>query len=83
MGCGLEQGQLDLQRRVREQADDLRLRGDFRWHQIEDRQSQRSDVLCDGAMLVHDKDVLAGQNFTGRQSGWDFDWHIGSFVFCG
>ena len=72
---GVEQLYLDLERRVGELAQQLGLGDDLSGHQIQDKQVQRADVLMDGAVFSHDKDVLALQNGPGGQRVGDSDRH--------
>ena len=72
---GVEQFYLDLERRVGELAQQLGLGDDLSGHQIQDKQVQRADVLMDGAVFSHDKDVLSLQNGPGGQRVGDSDRH--------
>ena len=76
---GVEQFYLDLERRVGELAQQLGLGDDLSGHQIQDKQVQRADVLMDGAVFSHDKDVLALQNGPGGQRVGDLDGHLDHF----
>lgn len=71
----LEQFDLDLKGRVREFAQELRLRLDFRGHQVQDENAKRTDVLVDRAMLRHHEDVFALEYASGRKRVRDSDWH--------
>ena len=71
----LQQADLDLQRRVRQLAHDLRLGDDFGGHEVQQQHLQGTDVLMHGAILGHDEDVLALQDVGGGQRIGDFDGH--------
>ena len=62
-----QQRYLDLQRRVRKLAQNLRLGGDLGGHEVQQHHAQRADVLVHGAVLRHDEDVFLRQQIGGRQ----------------
>ena len=68
---GLQQFHLDLQGGVGELPQQLGLRGDLGGHQVENEQVEGPDVLVDGPVLRHDKDILALQSFAGGERGWN------------
>ena len=76
-----QQLQLDLQRRVAQQARQLRLRRDLGGHEVEQQQTQRADLLRVGARLMHDEDVLALQHFPRRQVVGNLDGHGRGLLF--
>ena len=71
----LEEGHLHLQRRVSKQSKQLGLGRDLGWHQVQDCQPNRPDVLPERPVLTHDEDVLLLQGGTGGKRTRDFDWH--------
>lgn len=73
IGLCLDQINLDLDRRIGQAAQDLRFRYDFERHQIEQRNAQRTDVLCGSAVLGHDEYVFAFQYGARRQTVGYFD----------
>ena len=72
---GLQQFHLDLQGGVGEFPQQLGLRGDLGGHQVENEQVEGPDVLVDGPVLRHDKDILALQSFAGGERVGNFDGH--------
>lgn len=80
MRDGLQEVDLNLQGRIRELAQDLGFRFDFQGHQIQDKHAQGTNILMDGAVLGHNKDVLAFQNLCCRQGIGDANWHKCSFM---
>ena len=75
MAHRLEQFDLDLKGRVREFAQKLRLRLDFRWHKVQDENAKRTYVLVDCTVLRHHEDVLALEYAGGRKRIRNSDWH--------
>lgn len=79
-----QQGDVDLQGRVAQQAQQLCLGGDLGGHEVDDHDVQRTDVLADGAFVGHDKDVFTFQSAACRQVGGNLDGHgflVGQDVF--
>ena len=64
-----------LQRRVRQDADKVRLRRNLDRHEVQNRQPQRTDILSVRPRRIHHKDILAFQQFDGRQPVWQCEWH--------
>ena len=58
MAGRLQQGHVHLQRGICQQTGDLGLGGDLGGHQVQDQDLQRPNMLGEGALAVHDKDVL-------------------------
>ena len=56
--AGAQKRQFDLEGRVRQKTDYLRLSRNFRGHKVQNGETQRTDVLSDGAPLVHDEYVF-------------------------
>ena len=79
-----QQGDVDLQGRVAQQAQQLCLGGDLGGHEVDDHDVQRTDVLADGAFVGHDKDVFTFQSAACGQVGGNLDGHgflVGQDVF--
>ena len=62
---GLQQGHVHLQRGVGQQPGDLGLGGDLGGHQVQDQNFQRTDMLRQRPLPVHDKDVFFIQGVKG------------------
>ena len=84
MGCvrvlggvapGLKELDIDLERRIRQLAQQLGLGDDLGGHQVEDEQVQGADVLMQGAALRHDEDILALQHAGGGERVGNSDGH--------
>ena len=75
MAGGVQQFHLYLKGGVGELAQQLRLGHDFSGHQVENQEIQRTDILVNGPVLGHDKDVFALQGGSGGQGIGDFDGH--------
>jgi hypothetical protein len=71
----MEKRDFHLQGRVGEQSQELGLGRDLGRHQIQDRDTQRTDILMLRAVFIHDKDILALEGRTGRKSSGDFYRH--------
>ena len=71
-----QQGDVDLNGRIAQQAQQLRFRGDFGGHQVDDDDLQRPDVLLAGAVLGHNKDVFVFQGGAGREISGNLDGHV-------
>ena len=61
----LQQGHVHLQRGVCQQPGDLSLSGDLGGHQVQDQNFQRTDMLRQRPLPVHDKDVFFIQGVKG------------------
>lgn len=61
----LQQGHVHLQRGVGQQPGDLGLGGDLGGHQVQDQNFQRTDMLRQRPLPVHDKDVFFIQGVKG------------------
>ena len=59
----LHQSDINLQRRVAEQTQKLILRFNLGGHQVDNHDFERTNVLCDSALVRHDKDIFAFQYF--------------------
>ena len=79
MADGAQQLNFNLKWCVGELAQNLSFSGHFGGHQIKKQKLQRTDVLADGAMLGHDKDVFALENFGCGQLVGNSDGHVKSF----
>ena len=66
VGAGLQKFQFHLQRCISKESCQLCLCIYFSRHQIENQNLQRSDVLCHGAGIGHDEDVLRSQCLNSR-----------------
>ncbi len=72
---GLEQRQVDLQGGVREKPDQLGLGRNLGRHQVQDRDTERTDVLRRSAFLIHHEDILVFQRLLCREFSRDPDRH--------
>jgi len=63
----LKQLQIDLQRRIGQQPQHLRLRLHLLRHQVQNSDFQRTDILMIRPLLVHDENVFPLQDGVGRQ----------------
>ena len=61
---------LDLQRRVGQQPDEVGLCRNFQRHEVQYDNAQRTDVLRRGSRTVDDKDVFFLQQLDGRKPVW-------------
>ena len=61
----LQQGHVHLQRSVCQQPGNLGLGGDLGGHQVQDQNFQRTDMLRQRPLPVHDKDVFLVQGIKG------------------
>ena len=61
---------LQLQRRIREQTDEVGLCGYLQGHQVQNGNLQGTDILGSSPRIVHHKDILILQNIDGGQSIW-------------
>ena len=59
---------LELQRCVREESDEVRLSRYFQWHEVEDSDSQGSDVLRIRSFVAQHEDVFLSEKLDCRQS---------------
>lgn len=75
MALGPQQRDVDLQRRIAEQPQQLGFRGDLGRHQIDDGDFQRPDVLTVGAAFRHDENVFALQYRARGQIFGNLDRH--------
>ena len=83
IGFGLNQIDLDLDRRIGQAAQDLRFCDDLERHQVKQRNMQWPDVLCGGAVLGHDENVFTLENGTRRQTVGYFDRQADTpFIIC-
>ena len=75
VGGDHHQLQMHLQGRIAEQTAELGLRDDFRWHEIQQHDFQRADVLglCPG--LSHNENVFLLQNARCRQVVGNLNGH--------
>ena len=58
IACGLQELYMDLQRRIGQLAQQLRLGYDLRGHQIQDQNIQRTNILMHRAMLCHYENIF-------------------------
>ncbi|MNR02511.1 hypothetical protein D3C85_1183660 [compost metagenome] len=58
VGFGMQQHELHLQRRVSDQAQQLRLGRFFRRHQVKQRNAKWTNILMIRDRLIHGEDVL-------------------------
>ena len=72
IGLGLDEVDLDLNGRVGQTAQDLRLGHDLERHQIENGDAERTNALGRRAVFGHNKDVFALENRTRRQAVGNF-----------
>ena len=73
VALGLDQIDLDLNRGIGQATQDLRFCDDFKWHQVEQRNAQRPDILRCGTVLGHDENVFTFQHGSRRQTVGYFD----------
>ncbi len=66
---------LNLQRRIAEQAQKLCLRDVLDWHEIQDENLQRTDILTVRTVSIHDENILSFKDMRGRQIIWYLNWH--------
>ena len=64
-----------LDGRLRNEAEDLRLRFDLRGHQVEQSDAQRTDLLLASHVLLEGEDALLLEDALGGQAVWDVDGH--------
>ena len=68
MALQLHKADFQLQGRVGKQTNQIRLCGNLQRHQIQNHDSQRTDILRMSAGIVHHKYVFLLQQVNGRQS---------------
>jgi hypothetical protein len=73
--CRVNERDFNLQCRIAEQAKQLGLGCDFRGHEIQNRNTQRADILMGGAFLTHNENVFIFKSCACRKCGWNFYWH--------
>ncbi|MNY63750.1 hypothetical protein D3C86_2007550 [compost metagenome] len=56
----MKQDYIDLERRVSDQAQQLRFGRFLGWHQIQDGDPQRTDILVKSLAFIHYKDIFSG-----------------------
>ena len=71
----MQQRDINLQRRVAKQPQELKLGCYFPGHQVQDYDLQRSDILMIGPAFGHYEDVLILQRFDRRKLIRHFDRH--------
>jgi hypothetical protein len=74
----MQQNDVNLQRRVAEQPQNLGFRRDFCRHEVEQRYLQGPDVLLVRARLAHDEYVLFLERFGSWQIVVYLNWHMSS-----
>ena len=67
--------EINLQRRGPDQAGKLYLCLNFFWHQIEQRNPQRADILPGGLIFIHHHHALTCKGCIGRKRGGKFNRH--------
>ena len=72
IGLGLDEVDLDLNGRVGQTAQNLRLGHDLERHQIENGDAERTNALGRRAVFGHNEDVFALENRTRRQAVGNF-----------
>ena len=82
VGFHHQQLQLHLNRRVAQQARQLRFGGDFGGHQVQQEDFQRANILRFRARIGHDEYVFAPQRAGGGQVVRNADWHDDVPRFC-
>ena len=75
VGLHHQQLHLHLNRRVAQQARQLRFGGDFGGHQVQQEDFQRANILRFRARVGHDEYVFAPQRAGGGQVVRNADWH--------
>jgi hypothetical protein len=60
----------ELERTVGEESNEVCLGGDFQRHEIEYGDAKRTNILCVGAFVAQDEDVLVLEEFDGREPVW-------------
>ena len=76
-----QKSDVDLKRRIAQQAKQLRLGGDLGRHQVDDGNLQRANVLTRGAIFGHDEDAFAFKGGAGREIGgnlYGHECHLGA-----
>ena len=68
--------QVDLQRCRPDQPGKLRLRLDFLWHQVQQPDAQRPDILQGCAIIAHHHHALAREHVIGGKRFGQFDRHL-------
>ena len=66
---------VDLKRRIGERAQQLQFRILLQWHQIQNCDVDRTDILMYRTVLIHDEYIFPLQNFSCRQVTLYFNWH--------
>ena len=71
----MEQGDFHLQRRVGKQAQELGFGRDLGGHEIQNSNTQRTNILMRGAVFIHDENIFALQSRAGGEGGGNFYRH--------
>ena len=62
IGIGVQERDVDLQRRIGQKAHKLRFRFHFRRHEIQNSDFKRTDILLERAFVVHDENIFTYQS---------------------
>ena len=62
-----QQGDIDLQSRIAQQAQELQLSLQLFRHDVEDKDAERTDVLMCGAVARHHEDPFVQERLIGRE----------------
>ena len=62
IGIGVQERDVDLQRRIGQKAHKLRFRFHFRGHEIQNSDFKRTDILLERAFVVHDENIFTYQS---------------------
>src|SRR5258705_7947641 len=73
---GVKQCDFHLQRGIGKQSQELRFGRDLGGHEVEDRNTQRTNILMRGALFIHDENIFALKSRAGGEGGWNFYGHI-------
>lgn len=76
MRGGLHEVDLDLQRRLRDEAQQLRLRLDLLRHEVENHHFERTHTLALRLRLLEREDAFGVENGAGGQSAGNLDRHV-------
>ncbi len=82
MGGDAQKRNVQLERGIAQHSEELKLRILLLWHQVQDTDLKRTDVLMGCPVLVHEEQVLVLENLPHGEIILDFDWHFASPSFC-
>ncbi len=82
VGGDAQKRNVQLERGIAQHSEELKLRILLLWHQVQDTDLKRTDVLMGCPVLVHEEQVLVLENLPHGEIILDFDWHFASPSFC-